>query len=154
MTQGYEPPSDFLKMMLADEIALTGSVFADANLQRLIALTTDGDRANRDWATMMLAWSEIDNEAVRSALLAAAEDVDPVVRAEAIYGVALRAPEQALALVYRELKNDVAYPPIMEAAALVGDAILIDHVRPFAEGDEWVAELARDAIEACSRNRD
>ncbi len=152
MTDGYEPPSHFLKTMLAEEIPLTGSVFADANLLRLIALTTDSDPANRDWATMMLAWSEIDNETVLSALLIAAEDVDPVVRAEAIHGVAMRTPEQALALVCRELQYDVAYPPIMDAAALVGDPGLIEHVRPFAEGDEWVAALARDAIEACSRS--
>ena len=39
-----------LHVLIADDIPLSGSPFADANMRRLIALTQDDDLSNRDWA--------------------------------------------------------------------------------------------------------
>jgi hypothetical protein len=55
MTERYEPSSDFLKAVAAEQVPLSGSAFADVNMRQLIAMTRDDDVFNRDWATMLLA---------------------------------------------------------------------------------------------------
>ena len=42
--EGYSPPSDFLCSIVAEDVPLSGSPFAEANLRRLILLTGDPDR--------------------------------------------------------------------------------------------------------------
>jgi hypothetical protein len=68
----YEPASDFLKDLAAGNVPLSGNAFADANLQRLIAMTRDADRTDRDCATFLLSLSDIDTSVVRDALVALA----------------------------------------------------------------------------------
>lgn len=80
----YLPASDFLWMVANDEISLVGSGFADRNLQLLIALMSDDDVSNRDWATMLLAGKDIDTAEVPEALIAATDDSDMSVRREAL----------------------------------------------------------------------
>ena len=84
--EGYSPPSDFLCSIVAEDVPLSGSPFAEANLRRLILLTGDPDHANRDWATFLLAQSEIDTPEVRAALLKVAYANDDIVRDEALSG--------------------------------------------------------------------
>lgn len=98
MSERYEPSSDFLRAIIADEVALSGGEFAEANLNRLIAFTRDPDRANRDWATLLLSQETGDTPSIRAALLEAAEDDDVIVRAEAALGLAMR--DRDLALPY------------------------------------------------------
>jgi hypothetical protein len=146
----YEPPSDFLKFLIEDDASLSGDD-ADANLHRLISLTRDEHPANRDWATLILAQQDADTADVRQALLAAAEDDNEYVRAEAILGLAQRDTASALPLLQRELGGDRVALPLFEAAALVADASLIDDLRAFANpsGDAFMDELATKALQAC-----
>lgn len=149
MTDGYEPTSDFLKGVIHDSVPLDDSSFGRANLVRLIEMTSDADVANRDWATLLLAQSDFDDDVVRGALRRAADDSDFVVRAEAILGLTNRSMPEAFSLVQRELAGDVASIPLMEAAEALADPQLIEAIRAFAEGDDWIAEAARRAVEAC-----
>lgn len=151
MTESYEPPSDFLKGVINESVPLGGSSFGQANRVRLIEMTSDANVANRDWATFLLAQADFDDDVVRGALRTAADDSDSVVRAEAILGLTNRSAPEALSLVQRELPGDVASVPIVEAAEELADPRLIEAVRVFAEGDDWIAEAARRAMEACSR---
>lgn len=83
MTGPYLPPSEFLQSLIEDDAPLLG-VDADANIGRVIELTRDEHPANRDWATLLLAQQEADRADIQQALLAAAEDENEYVRAEAI----------------------------------------------------------------------
>lgn len=128
----YEPPSAFLKSLIEDDSSLTEDR-SGQSLVRLIGLMSDKETANRDWATLILAQQEIDTQAVRNALLAAAEDKDEHVRAEAILGLAQRDKATALPLLQRELSRDSVALPLFEAAALVADASLAEPLRAFSE---------------------
>jgi HEAT repeat protein len=151
MTEGYEPPSEFLKMVIEDIVPLAGHALADLNRRRLIAYTADADRANRDWATMLLAQTGLDDAEVRQALLRAAEDEDEEVRAEAIFGLAERDTAVARPFVERELKRDKVGRVIFEAAELVAHPGLLPDLRDFAapSDDSWVDEQVDRAIAAC-----
>jgi hypothetical protein len=153
MNGRYEPASDFLKAVIAEDVPLSGSAYADSNMQQLIALTRDDDLSNRDWATMLLASEEIDTPAIRQALLAAANDEDDVVRAEALVGIARRDRKAAAALVGAALCGERVSMPVFEAAALVADPALVEVLRPWIESseDEWLDRLAREAFTACER---
>lgn len=151
MTERYEPASDFLKAIIAEEVPLTGSAYADANLVRLISLTRDQDISNRDWATMLLASEEIDTPVIRDALLRALRDEEVVVRAEALLGLARRDPARALPFALEALSNDRACMALFEAAELIADPALSDALRLWTEpsDNEWLDKLARDALAAC-----
>jgi HEAT repeats len=153
MKDVYQPASDFLKAIIADEIPLCGNEFARANLSRLIDLTRDQDRSNRDWAAMLLAQTDIDTEEVRQALLASARDDDDVVRAEAILGLAQRMPSLALPFVKEELSGAVACMALFEAAILIADVSLINPLKQWIEPseNEFLDRLAIEALEACER---
>jgi hypothetical protein len=151
MTAPYQPTSDFLTAIVSGDVSLAGDEFADANLQRLIDLTRDNDLSNRDWATMLLAQQDADTIAIRSALCAAADDEDDVVRAEAICGLAARAPDVALPLVARELAGETACMALFEAAKILAHPSLIDILRIWAEPSEctMLDEAAAHALHAC-----
>jgi hypothetical protein len=155
MSEGYHPPSDFLKAIAAEEVSLIGSEYANANLRRLIAMTREGNRSNRDWATLLLSQQEIDTPEVREALVSAADDEDLAVRAEALLGLAQRDKEIALPFAVTALSADQVCMPVFEAAALIADPSLVSLLRPWIEpsDDEYLDKLARDALIACEAGR-
>lgn len=146
----YEPPSAFLKSLINDDAPLTGAN-GKSNRRRLIILMRDEDSANRDWATFLLAQQDIDTDEVRQALLAAAEDENDYVRAEAILGLAQRNKALALPLIRRELGRERVAVPLFEAAAQVADPSLADDLRDFtvSADDTLLGELAAKALSAC-----
>lgn len=151
MTDRYEPTSDFLKAVIAEEVPLSGSAFADANMRHLIALTRDDDLSNRDWATMLLASEEVDSPEIRQALLAAVRDENDIVRAEALAGIAQRDRALAIPFALEALSGEQVSMAVFEAAALIADPVLVDALRPWVEpsGDEWLDKLALEALAAC-----
>ncbi len=151
MTERYEPPSDFLKMLIADDSPLAGNEQADANLRCLIAMTSDAHPANRDWATLLLAQQAIDTPEVRQALLRAADDENEDVRAEAILGLAQRDKALALPLLQRELSGETVSLPLLEAAIIVAHPSLVTDLRAFAEpsDDDFLDGFALEALKAC-----
>ncbi len=146
----YEPPSAFLKSLIVDDAPLT-SAEGESNRHCLMKLMRDAHPANRDWATLLLAQQDLDTDEVRQALLAAAEDENEYVRAEAILGLAQRNKALALPLIRRELGNDRVAVPLFEAAALVADPSLVDDLRDFAvpSNDALLDEGATRALRAC-----
>ena len=137
---------------MRDEVPFIGS-FGDANVARLIQMTRDPDRANRDWATLLLAQLERDTKEAREALLAAAADEDEHVRGEAILGIAEREPSAALPLIHAALQEDIVCLQIFEAAAVVAHPSLIDSLRDFTDGEDYIDQRARDALAACEAGR-
>ena len=153
MARHYEPPSDFLKAITAGTLPLSGSAAGDVNLRHLIVMMADADRANRDWATFLLAQEEIDTPMVRDALMRSAGDEDEVVRAEAISGLAKRDPALALPLVQQALRGETVVVPLLEAAALCAHPSLIADLRVWAEpsSEPFIDQMAAEALEACEK---
>jgi len=149
----YLPASSFLNSVANEEVVLDDSDFGKTNLRLLIQLTQDADRSNRDWATMLLASHGPNTDQVRDALLAAAEDQDEIVRAEAIEGLVERDREKALALVKRELSGEMVSVPLLYAAKELADPSLVSLLEPFAgpSGDDYIDGIAKDALEACQK---
>jgi HEAT repeat protein len=147
----YLPASSFLNSVANEEVVLDVSDFGKANLQLLIQLTRDADRSTRDWATMLLASYGPKIDQVRDALLAAAEDEDEIVRAEAIEGLVERDREKALALVKRELASESVSVPLLYAARELADQSLVPLLEPFAipSDDAYIDGLVDDALKAC-----
>ena len=152
MTDFYEPPSDFLKAVAADEVPLSGSMFADANLARLRVMTRDTDRANRDWAVMLLCQQDLETPEIGTALREAADDDDIYVRSEAIYGLACRDTNIALPLALREFEAGYATLQILEAATELSHPSLLPVLRSYAapSDDARLDALVHEAIAACS----
>jgi hypothetical protein len=130
MTERYEPPSSFLKSLIADDTALSGGEHADQNLRRLIDMTKDNDPINRDWAALLLAQQDLDTPEIRGALLHAAGDPNEYVRAEAILGLAQRDKELALPILKRELGRSFVPLPLFEAATIVAHPSLAAECGP------------------------
>lgn len=153
MADRYEPSSDFLKAVAADEVPLSGSEMAAANLHLLIAMTRDADPSNRDWATLLLAQEEIDTPPVQDALLHVAENAaeDAVVRVQAIWGLARRDPAIALPFVQAALRGESVDELMLETALLCAHPSLIADLRIWAEPSEDpdMDELAAQALAAC-----
>jgi hypothetical protein len=147
MAERYRPASDFLNAVIDDCAPLSGSIFGEANLRLLIAMTGDDDLSNRDWATFLLAQEDFDTAEVRAALLRAACDEDPNVSAEAILGIARRDRDLALPFIRKALCAAEVSVPIFDAAEVVAHPILVDDLRRFASGavDPYVA----GALAAC-----
>ncbi|OYW61304.1 MAG: hypothetical protein B7Z40_18665 [Bosea sp. 12-68-7] len=123
MTDLYQPASDFLVMVINGEVPLTGSVFAEANLSRLIDYTRDSDISNRDWATFHLGHTDIDTPEVRTALHDRLNDEDPTVQEEAMLGLARRRDETALPLMRDWLQARPVSQIILEAAEAFADIL-------------------------------
>ena len=153
MVEQYEPASDFLKAIIAEEAPLSGSPLAEENMRQLIAMTRDYYVSNRDWATMILSMEEADTPAIRQALLSAAADANEIVRAEALVGIARRDRKLALPLVLEALSSEWASMPVFEAAALVADPALVDALQRWIEPseDEWLDQQALEALAACEQ---
>jgi hypothetical protein len=151
MNDGYEPTSSFLTWVLSEEAPLTGSEQAEANLRRVITLTTDDDVSNRDWATFILGNHDLDTPAIREALVARADDPDELVRAEAIRGLARKDRLLALPFIQRALGAASAMVDVFEAAAIVADASLVEPVWQFARNTntDWTGDVVREALQAC-----
>ncbi len=154
--EGYHPKSDFLNHVIKERISFADDQFGAANLERLIAMTTDGDQANRDWAVLLLGQTGIDTMPVREALLLAAEDQADCVRAEAIQ--ALAQIDCALARPYlaKALADTAASMPIFEAAAACPDRAFIEDLRVWAEPSDnpFLDREARAALDACEGLQD
>lgn len=155
MRDRYEPASEFLKAVAKGNAPLSGGEMADANLCRVIEMTRDADRSNRDWATFLLAQQDADTTVVREALLQAAADDDDFVRAEAVYGLARRDPSVALPFVQGALRADCVAVPIFEAAELCADPSLVEDLRKFAEPSDspYLDGLAADALATCESGK-
>lgn len=156
MAEPYQPESDFLKAVIADEVPLSGSAFAEANLKRLIAMTRDPDRSNRDWAALLLSQQGASTPAIRAALLEAARDEDPVVRGEALCGLAARDPALVLPLLHEALAADEVPYPVFEAATLAPHPSLVEPLRAFAEpsGNAALDGCVLEALAACEASGD
>jgi hypothetical protein len=150
MTGSYLPPSEFLRAVIDEEVTFLGE-FGEANLSRLIAMTANEVVANRDWAALLLAQLEIDRPDVRQALIAAADDPESCVRAEAIRGLALLDRSVALPLLQRELDGNVVCVPLLEAAETIADPSLIECLEAFSSpsDDAFLDERVTAALEAC-----
>lgn len=151
MTDRYEPPSRFLKAVIAEEAPIAGGECANANFQRLIELTRDEDRSNRDWAIFLLALEDADTPAIRDALLQAARDPDEFVRGEAVLGLAKRDVALALPFVQDGLGANTVSIPMLEAAAICAHPSLIADRRIWVEPSDnpSVDKVAAEALAAC-----
>lgn len=151
MNERYQPASDFLVMVVNGEAPLTGSVFAEANLCRLIDYTRDTDLSNRDWATFHLAHTDIDTLEVRTALHARLLDEDPVVQEEAMLGLARRRDHSALPLLRVWLQSRSISQDIFEAAGAFADQSLcaLLHLRRPSTDDEFLSFLWNEACGSC-----
>lgn len=151
----YTPLSDFVWLAAHDELPLVGSAQGDANLKMLIRFTRDADKSNRDWATMALGMHGPDTEETRAALLAAADDDDSDVRAEAIEALARRDARLALPLIKRDLQRQPCASGVFIAAGIVADPSLVELLRPFDFDTKspWIDEDIRDAISACKSQK-
>ena len=147
----YKPKSDFLNAVISEEVPLSGSPMADENMQTLIAMTRDDDVSNRDWATLLLSQEEADTPEIRAALLNAINDTDPIVRSEALLGIAQRDTQLALPFALVALSGDQVSMAVLEAAEIIADPALVESLRPWTEpsDNEWLDELAWKALRAC-----
>lgn len=123
------------------------------NLDRLIDAMFSEDACDRDWATMLLAQSCIDNQDIRNVLVQAAHDEDLSVRSEAILGIVQRDRSIGLEHVRKALADKWATLPIFEAAAILGDPSLLPLLENFnhSSEDEITDAAVRDAIVSCHR---
>ncbi len=144
----YQPPSDFLQAVIADEIPFDGE-FGNQNLDYLIRLTRDADRANRDWATFLLAQTDFDTVSIREALLIAASDLDFDVRSEAVLGLAQRNAPEATSLVQQMLGEQRVGTLVVEAAGYVADTKLLPLLTELEGWWDVDANLLKTAILAC-----
>ena len=151
MSDFYEPSSEFLVMVVKGEASIIGSIFAEANLQKTIELSTDSDPKNRDWANYILGNYDCDSPAVRAALLSGASDEDERVRAEAIRGLARKYPDAALPYIHRAFASPPVKTNIFVAAALVADQSLVPSLSAFAAEplNDGLDDLIAAALKAC-----
>lgn len=155
---GYLPPSPFLQALIREEEpALSGGAAEDARAAELIALTQDADDANRDWALLLLAQSELETPEALAALVRGMADSHHEASLEATVGVAMRDPARALPTVAARLEDDTIDSMTLEAAAWIADPALLPALEAIAEeveteeDDDVFAEALQDAIDACTR---
>jgi hypothetical protein len=149
---GYLPPSPFLRALIGKD---TRDYSNPARAAELIALTQDGDDANRDWALMLLVHSELDTPEALAALVRGMDDDHHEASLEATIGVARLDPAQALPRVAARLELETIDSMTLEAAAYIADPVLLPVLEAIAEeidddGDKF-ADALREAIDACTR---
>jgi hypothetical protein len=124
--------------------------------EALIELSADPDPAIRDWATFALGTlAAQDSPALRDALVARLDDLDPEARIEAVHGLALRgdlrAIEPALALLARGRPGGSLWTQhaLVEAAirlaALSGDTRFAPYLPALDEG--WRGTILERELE-------
>lgn len=155
MAERYIPPSDFLQAVINDEVPFGEDDFGQMNLAMLIAMTRDGELANRDWAKLLLAQLELNRPDVREALIHSAADENAETRGEAIHGLALLDRTLALPFVQNELKGSMVNMPLIEAAILVADASLVEDLEAFASPSDnaMLDAMVLQAIKTCSADK-
>jgi len=152
----YEPTSGFLIDVVNETVPLSGSEFADHNLRRVIDYLTDAEAVNRDWAAFILGDPDLDSPMIREALLSAATtDRSPLVRAEALRGLAQLSPALALPHVHHALSADMVLLNVFEAAEIIAHPSLVDALRPWTDpsDDPYLDDLVAAAITACERGK-
>ncbi len=150
MTRSTAPTAPRLQALAAADWPQDGPVVAEM-AEELIEFLTDADVANRDWATFLLAQSAADGADVREALIRAASDRDPVVRGEAVLGLARRDAGLALPLVRAGLSAQAVSLPLLEAARLCAHPMLILDLEYWARpSSNRLADMAAtEALFAC-----
>ena len=156
-SEDYRPPSAFLQHLIDEEPALSGGPAEDARALQLIALTRDADPANRDWALLVLAQSELETPEALAALVAGMDDEEHDAALEALIGVAMRAPALALPRVAELLDEDVIDSMTLEAAAYCADPSLVPALeaigREVEDDDDSFTTLLAEAIESCTTGK-
>lgn len=150
----YEPTSGFLIDVVNEVVPLSGSEYAEHNLRRVIDHLTDAEAVNRHWAALILGDPDLDSPIIREALLTAATtDCSPLVKAEALRGLAQLSPALALPHVHHALLADSVLLNVFEAAGIIADPSLVDVLRQWAtpSDDPWVDDVVQEAIAACER---
>ena len=156
MSERYLPESEFLQACIDEEVPLSGSQFADANLARLIAMTRDDNKSNRDWAIFLLAQTGLDTTEIRAVFKHALGDEDEDVRAEALVGIAQREPTFALPLVADLLTLDRINGMTLEAASYVANSTLLPELKTIradlanVELDGMTERYLDQALEGCA----
>lgn len=156
MSDAYLPQSPVLAAIVRRVVADSpGTLTAD---EAVVAagFVNDAHLSNRDWAVFLLAASADRSPAVLAALVAAMDDPNEDVRAEAMCGVAERAPDRALGPVTSALATGRASLPLFEAAARIADAALVPFLAGYVDDaptTDPVAIAARDALVICSGQR-
>lgn len=121
----------------------------------LIRLSTDPDLDTRDWAMFGLgSQTDVDTPEIRDALALGLSDSVPVVRGEALVGLARRHDGRVLEALTRELEREDFVVLALEAAELLADRSLLPQLErvwasqsEHAEGYFDMKLLA--AIDAC-----
>lgn len=151
MHDRYLPPSEFLQAAINEGVSFEDGEMGLKNLARLISLTLDREVANRDWAVLLLSQLQADRADVKEALVRAASDESPFVRAEAIAGLAQIDRAIALPLLTRELKGEAVSMPLLEAAIIVADESLIEDLEAFSAPSDnpSLDRMVADALSAC-----
>ena len=155
----YLPHSDFLNLLRLEEIGLEDDAFGNANLAQLIALTTDPEPSNRDWAIFLLSQSERDSELVRHALRSALRDPEEDVRDEALVGLAKRSRDEALPLVLEALDREWISELVVEAASYVAHSALLPALHLLRQGGSanplggLFALYLNDALVSCANGK-
>ena len=136
-------------------LGLTGHSQTDA-IRTMIRLSADCDHDVRNWATFGIG-SQIheDTPEIRDALRKNLTDPDPEIRGEAIVGLAERKDQHTADALLREWdSSDVVTVLSLEAAELLADARLLDHLEQFREelpleGNMVFKSALEAAINAC-----
>ena len=140
-----------MQAIIAETAPLGARDIEEVNLKRLMMMTRDAELANRDWATFLLAQLELNRPDVIAALAACAADPAPIVREEAICGLAALDRVLALPLLRKELSGDCISMLVLEAAIVLADPSLVEDLEAFAapSGDVFLDRLVQDALAAC-----
>ena len=150
----FHAPHLLLQLILDGDVRVGTEGLPLRNLLSLIDLTKHTQEDVRDWATFVLSQTELNTPLVRNALIAAAEDEWADVRAEALEGLAMRAPDTACALVERELRSGFISVPLFKAASYVGSPLLLDALEYALQGEDLdnpdrIVMEGLVALEAC-----
>lgn len=118
-------------------------------MDALIRLSRDATDEVRDWATFGIgSILELDTSDVREALMARTADRSPIVRDEALVGLAHRRDRRVLPIVRELLAEPEPGPLAFEAAEYLADPSLLDALAPwFADNPDDRAVLG--AWRAC-----
>ena len=106
-------------------LALMGHEDVQA-IEALIEFTRDPETHVRDWATFALGTQvEVDTPDLRDALMERLADDDDGTRCEALVGLARRGDRRVLTVLQRALSSESVCRGEVEAAALIGDPLLL-----------------------------